>query len=83
MPMLQRVWSKTSEKWIRCNWFECDKDGFEQFKMVVHDHSKLIPCDHYLAEHVNYIFCSERHLNYYVESPRNHFNLPAGKKTVF
>lgn len=82
MAHLKRVWSKTSEKWIRCNWFECDRNGYDNFKFIVHDHSDLIPCSHRLAEHVNYIFCCERHMEYYVESPRNHWNLPAGKKNV-
>lgn len=79
---LKRVWSKTSDKWIQCNWFECHADGYENFKAVVHDHSKLIPCNHYLATHINYIFCSERHLQYYVNSPSDHWNLPAGMKNV-
>lgn len=79
---LKRVWSKTSEKWIQCNWFECSRDGYNNFRYIVHDHSHLIPCNHHLATHVNYIFCCERHREYYENSPRNHWNLPAGKKTV-
>jgi hypothetical protein len=81
MVMMQRVWSKTSEQWIKCNWCR-EKDGFENFKTILHDHSKLIPCSHYLATHINYIFCSQNCMNYYTNAPRDNNNLPAGAKHV-
>ena len=80
--MLQKVYSHTSKQWIKCNWFECDKDGYENFKTVLHDHGKHIACSSPLATHINYIFCCESHRDYYMNSPRAHWNLPAGAKRV-
>lgn len=84
MVMLKRVWSKTNERWIRCNWQQgqCTKDGYENFKFVVHDHSKLIPCHWPAACHINYIFCCELHRDYYANSHISLWNLPPGAKKV-
>lgn len=81
MVMMRRVWSKTSESWIKCNWCKV-KDGFENFKFIEHDHSKLIPCSHHLATHINHIFCSGNCLDYFTEAPRNNNNLPKGAKRI-
>lgn len=80
MSVMQRVWSYTSERWIQCNWFECEKDGYEQYKMVQHDHAEDIACGDLPGEHVNFVFCSERHLRYYANSVDDLWNLPAGYK---
>lgn len=78
--VLRKVRSLTTGNWIRCNWFDCDKDGYENFKSVLHDHARGIPCSSPLASHINYVFCSERHADYYSNSVANMWNLPAGKK---
>lgn len=80
MSVMQRVWSYVNDQWIQCNWFECDKDGFEQYKAIQHDHHPDIRCGNAPTEHTNYIFCSERHLRYYQNSVKDLWNLPAGMK---
>jgi hypothetical protein len=85
MPMLQRVWSRTNYQWIKCNWGPfggCDRDGYEQFKGVLHDHAKWVACDSPLATHINYVFCSQQHKDYYANSHRSLFNLPPGAKKI-
>lgn len=82
MSTLRRVWSKTSEKWIQCNWFECDKDGYENHKAVFHDHPDQILCNDPRATHINYVFCSKRHMMYYVNSNLDLWNLPSGMKNI-
>jgi hypothetical protein len=80
VTVMQRVWSYTNDRWIRCNWFECDRDGFEQYKAIQHDHHPDIRCGNIPTEHTNYIFCSERHLRYYQNSVKDLWNLPAGMR---
>lgn len=67
-------------RFITCAWTECEKHGYELFKAVFHDHST--PCDHPAAKHVNYVFCSERHKQYWVNSHRSMWQLPAGSRHV-
>lgn len=78
--VLKKVRSLTTGNWIQCNWFDCQKDGFENFKSVLHDHARGIPCNSPLAAHINYIFCSERCADFYSNSVNSMWNLPAGKK---
>lgn len=53
---------------ITCAWSDCDRDGFENNKIVVHEHAKPVPCDSSLAKHIHFVFCSERHRNMWGES---------------
>lgn len=78
MPVAKKILSASSGTWIQCNWFECEKPGYELYKTVLHEHAKNLPCDHMLSEHVNFVFCSERHRQYYLNSPKAHGNLPKG-----
>lgn len=82
MPRNERgVRSFTSDTWILCNWCR-EKQGYELYKTVMHDHAHYLPCDHPYADHLNVVFCSERCKNYYLEAPRNNGNLPPGMRTL-
>lgn len=83
MSNLRRVLSSNTGTWIKCCWFECDKPGFELHKSVFHEHARDLPCDHPLSEHVNFVFCSERHKQLYRHSHIDLWNLPPGFKSVF
>lgn len=78
MPVAKKVWSHGSQNWIRCAWFECEKQGYELYKAVFHEHARDLPCHHPRSEHVNFIFCSERHKQYYMHSHISMGNLPKG-----
>lgn len=88
MPTARKVHSFTNDGWIRCNWFgtpssgRCEKEGYELYKSVFHEHAREIPCDHPMANHISYVFCSERCKRYYLNSHHDMGNLPAGFKTV-
>lgn len=83
MSNLKRVHSRSSGAWITCAWFECDRQGFEMHKAVFHEHDRALRCDHPLSEHINFVFCSERHKQLYRHSHVDLGNLPAGYKSVF
>ena len=80
MPVARKVLSGSSGTWIPCCWFECAKPGYELYKSVLHDHTNAIACNHPLAEHVNFIFCSERHKQLYLHSHVDLGKLPPGYK---
>ncbi len=85
MPSIARkVLSSTTGTWIPCCWFECEKPGYELYKSVLHEHMKTMPCDHPMSQHVNFLFCTERHRQLYLNSHRNMGQLPPGyKKLVY
>lgn len=74
----KKVLSGTTGQWIRCAWFECDRDGVELHKARFHEHARTMSCAHPLSKHVHFIFCSERHRQYYLHSHRDMWNLPPG-----
>ena len=79
----RKVLSSHTGTWIKCVWFECEKQGFELYKTVFHEHARELPCDHPRSEHINFVFCSERHRQYFMHSHRSMGNLPPGyKKSV-
>jgi uncharacterized protein YodC (DUF2158 family) len=82
MSSLKRIHSYSSDNWIRCAWFECGKDGYEMHKSVFHEHDRALPCDHHLSAHINFVFCSERHKQYYLHSHIDLWNLPKGHKST-
>ena len=57
--------------WLLCCWQECEKDGVEMHKARVKEGT---------AGYCFYVFCSERHKMYWVNSHRDNGNLPAGWK---
>ena len=79
MPIIARkVLSATTGHWIPCCWFECEKDGVELYKTVFHEHSKGLKCDNPMSQHVNFVFCSERHRQLYLHSHIQMGKLPPG-----
>lgn len=86
--MPKRVHSFTSDGWIRCNWMgtpqsgPCEKQGYELYKAVFHEHARTIPCDSPYATHINYVFCCEAHKQLYRNSVHDLGNLPPGFKGV-
>jgi hypothetical protein len=51
---------------VMCVWADCDHDGYENHKVVLHEHARSIPCDSSLAKHIHLVFCSDRHKQYYL-----------------
>lgn len=80
MPVAKKVLSFSSGNWITCAWFECQKDGFELYKSVFHEHARELTCDHPASGHVNFVFCSERHRQFFRHSHVDFGQLPAGYK---
>lgn len=78
------VFSHSSGTWIKCVWCAMhgqDNPGYELYKSVFHEHARALPCDHPASQHVNFVFCSERHKQYYLNSHIDMGNLPAGFRT--
>jgi hypothetical protein len=82
VAVVQKVLSFSSGTWITCCWFECEKPGVELHKSVLHDHAKELRCDHPLASHVNFVFCSETHKQLYLHSHRDMGKLPPGYRVI-
>lgn len=79
MPSLARkVLSASTGNWIPCCWFECEKPGYELYKSVFHEHAKEYPCHHPMSQHVNFVFCGERHRQLYLHSHIDMGKLPPG-----
>lgn len=54
----------TQHKWIRCAWDDCEKDGYDQIKVVVREPKK----------NLHYIFCSETHKQMHINGSRDYGN---------
>lgn len=81
MSVAKKIISHSSESWIRCAWFECERPGYELYKSILHEHAPGLPCDR--GDHVNFVFCSERHKQLYRHSHIEFGKLPPGfKKTI-
>lgn len=78
MPVARKVLSFSSETWIPCCWFECDKPGYELYKAVFHEHGKTLRCDDPRSAHVDFIFCGERHRQLFAHSHVEMGKLPPG-----
>lgn len=61
---------------LMCCWDTCDRDGYELYKFIIHEHVGF--CDDFPEEHMNMVFCSERHRQYHINSKNNLGYLPAG-----
>jgi len=72
MRIHKKVHSHDSGLWILCAWADCERPGFELYKMRLHDGQNI----------VQFVFCSERHKMLYVNSHRNYGRLPAGYRYV-
>jgi hypothetical protein len=68
---------------VMCAWDTCEKDGYEAYKCVelvgrepVMWHGHI----HYIERTITYVFCSERHKQYFLHSTIRANDLPAGYK---
>jgi hypothetical protein len=59
---------------LPCCWDECERRGHEQCKVVVRKSAS--------DPGTSYVFCSERHRDYYRHSHRSFGNLPPGSKML-
>jgi hypothetical protein len=85
MVMLKKVLSGNTGAWIKCVWCHMhghDKAGYELYKSVFHEHLPSLACDDPRAKHVNYLFCSERHKQYFRNSHIEMDQLPPGYRSV-
>jgi hypothetical protein len=63
------------DRHVMCAWDECDRDGYELHKVVVND-----AADGYPPRYMRFVFCSERHKMYWVNSHKKYGDLPPGYK---
>lgn len=67
-------------RWLPCCWDECERDGVTLHRARFHDHPRTIACDAPDSKHVWYVFCSERHRQYFLHSHHAYGRLPAGMR---
>lgn len=82
---LKRVISRSSYTWIRCTWCAMngsDRQGFELHKHLGCDHDRRMPCNSPGVQHVWFIFCSDRHLQYFQHSHIDMGKLPPGHRAT-
>lgn len=62
---------------IICAWSDCERDGYESNKVVVHTGQSG-----YEVRDMHYVFCTERHRQYWLHDarPGGGNNLPPGYK---
>ncbi len=58
---------------IMCAWDTCERDGYELHKVVTNNAAPGKP-----PNLLRYVFCTERHKMYWVNSHRSYGNLPPG-----
>lgn len=76
MPVAKKVFNGMGD-YLLCCWDTCDRPGYELYKIVIHEHKGR--CDQALPEnHVNMVFCSERHRQYHANSHNDNGKLPPG-----
>lgn len=71
MKIYKKVLSRTSDQWLLCCWQDCERDGFELFKVIDREHQ---------TEPTAFVFCSERHKHYWLNSHVHNGMLPAGMR---
>lgn len=64
--------------WLQCCWDDCETPGTTLHRTMFHDHARGWPCEHPEAKHLWYVFCSERHRQYFLNGHREYGKLPAG-----
>lgn len=52
---------------LLCAWDDCEKDGYEEVKVIVRDNGK----------NLHYVFCSERHKRMHIAGHQSYGNLTA------
>jgi hypothetical protein len=58
---------------VTCGWDTCERQGYELYKVRIND-----AAPGYAPRYINYVFCTERHKMYFVNSTRDCNNLPPG-----
>lgn len=53
------------DRYVMCAWDTCEKDGYENNKVVVHENAPG-----YRDKTISYVFCSEKHRNYFIDQAR-------------
>lgn len=71
MRVHKKVLSRDTGLWLLCCWQDCERQGYELYKCVKHE----------INQDVAFVFCSERHRQYFLNSHRDNGNLPLGEKT--
>lgn len=61
------------DRHVMCAWDDCEKDGVELHKVRI-NYGK----PGYADQIVNHVFCSDRHKQFFIHSPKSHGNLPPG-----
>jgi hypothetical protein len=63
---------------VLCSWDTCEDDGYELYKVRVNTGA-----EGYETRYMNYVFCSERHKQYWLANctPGSNNNLPPGFRT--
>jgi hypothetical protein len=69
----KKVRSHDSGLWLVCCWDTCEKNGFELYKVIDREHQ---------AEPVTFVFCSERHKQYFLHSHIALGKLPEGMRNI-
>jgi hypothetical protein len=64
--------------YVMCAWDTCEKSGYEIYKCVERDHSPGYASTD--AKTITYVFCSERHRQYFIHSVIKANDLPPGFK---
>jgi hypothetical protein len=65
------------DRHVACAWEDCEKDGLESFKAVVHNGTPGYPQD------VSHVFCSQRHKEFWVTSSIRYGRLPEGRRSSY
>lgn len=60
---------------ILCAWDECDKQGYDSNRVQIND-----AAPGHESRLIKYVFCSERHKQFFINSTRSYGQLPAGFK---
>lgn len=69
-------------RFITCAWDTCEARGVDLHRAHFHDHNPGYPCEASGAKHVIYVFCSERHKQYFAHSHHRMGYLPPGSRTL-
>jgi hypothetical protein len=65
------------DRHVACAWDDCERDGYETNKVKVNYGKVDTP------QIVQYVFCTERHRQFWINSHRSYGKLPPGFKRSF
>jgi hypothetical protein len=78
MAVEKKVLSRDDETWLTCCWADCERPGYSSNRTYFHDHNPGFPCTAPEAKHVWYVFCTERHRQFFLHSHKAMGKLPPG-----